>query len=109
MEPFHEETDPPQPAGDDEAKVSPVHVNVQIGPRLRMKTVECFRGGFVAETLTPALGIAWKYALKTAPSLCLLKEKVTSITFPEEVSFRTGDQPGTGRPHHLRKGRHSRG
>lgn len=61
------------------------------------------------ETLRPALGRAWKYALKVAPSLCLLKEKVTNITFPEEVSFMTGDEPETGRPHHLRSGRHIRG
>lgn len=44
-----------------------------------------------------------------APSLCLLKEKVTSITFPEEVSFMTGEEPETGRPHHLREGEHPRG
>lgn len=51
--------------------------------------------------LKPALGMAWKYALNIAPSLCLLKEKVTNITFPEEVSFMRGDEPETGSPHHL--------
>lgn len=26
------------------------------------------------------------------------------MTFPEDVSFMTGDEPETGRPHHLRVG-----
>lgn len=59
--------------------------------------------------LKPALGMAWKYALKIAPSLCLLKEKVTNITFPEDVSFMTGDEPETGSPHHLTIEKNSQG
>lgn len=57
----------------------------------------------VVRACLPAFGIAWKYALKIAPSLCLLKENVTSITFPEDVSFITGDEPETGSPHHLKQ------
>lgn len=54
------------------------------------------------ETLLLAFGMAWKYALKMAPSLCLLKEKVTNMTFPEDVSFMTGEElDETGSPHHL--------
>lgn len=50
----------------------------------------------------PALGTAWKYALKTAPSLCRLKEKVSSMTFPEDVSLMAGEEPGVAcGPHHL--------
>lgn len=41
--------------------------------------------------------------MKIAPSLCLLKEKVTNMTFPEDVSFMTGDEPEIGNPHHLRQ------
>lgn len=41
--------------------------------------------------------------MKIAPSLCLLNENVTNITFPEDVSFMTGDEPETGSPHHLRR------
>lgn len=61
------------------------------------------RKGLFTRALKPALGIAWKYALKIAPSLCLLKEKVTNMTFPEDVSFMTGDEPEIGNPHHLRQ------
>lgn len=57
---------------------------------------------FVLAVIKPAFGTAWKYALKTAPSLCLLKEKVTNMTLPDDINFMTGDEPETGNPHHLK-------